>query len=376
MSQIVVLGAGMVGSAIALDLQRRHQVLCVDRRETALKRLAKEGVQAEIADLRDKAELSRLLKGRDLVVCAVPGFLGLQTLSTVIEQGRPVVDISFMPEDALELNELARDRNVTAVVDMGVAPGMDNVILGYHDARMTVQRFECLVGGLPKARVYPFEYKAPFSPIDVIEEYTRPARFVEGGKLVTRPALSEPELVEFGKIGTLEAFNSDGLRSLVTTMAHIPDMKEKTLRYPGHRDLIAALSAGGFFATDTVRVAGQDVRPIDASSAILLKAWELQAQEEEFTVMRVTVEGEEDGRQVRYVYNLLDEYDKSTQTSSMARTTGYACTAVAELLLQGSFNAPGVSPPEVVGATDGCFDAIMAYLGVRGVHYQQQKSDC
>ncbi len=370
MSHVVVLGAGMVGRAIARDLAVRHRVRSADRDPAALRQLANDDVDVVEADL-DNAEIMRRIIGpADLVICAVPGFMGYQTLSTVIAAGKSVVDISFMPEDALTLDELARNNAVTAIVDMGVAPGMDNLILGYHDGQMEVARFECLVGGLPARRSYPFEYKAPFSPIDVIEEYTRPARYMENGQLVVRPALSEPELVEFDAIGTLEAFNSDGLRSLIETMGHVPDMKEKTLRYPGHRDLMAALSAGGFFATEPVAVKGQPVRPIDATSAILLSAWELAPDEEEFTVMRVTVEGREQGEPVRYVYELLDRYDAASGTSSMARTTGYACTAAAELVLSGKYISQGVSAPEAVGKSASCFESVMAYLRQRKVEYR------
>ena len=135
-------------------------------------------------------------------------------------------------ENSLELDALAKEKNITAIVDCGVAPGMDNIILGYYNEKMKLTDFECLVGGLPKEKKWPFCYKAPFSPIDVIEEYTRPARYIENGEMITREALSDCEFVEFQGVGTLESFNSDGLRSIMFTMPHIKNMKEKTLRYP------------------------------------------------------------------------------------------------------------------------------------------------
>lgn len=370
MSQICVLGAGMVGQAIARDLGPRHDVTSVDRDAEALAGLAAEGVTTRVADLSEPGRVAGLLGDCDLAVSAVPGFMGFQTLRAIVAAGKPVVDISFMPEDATALDHLARDQGVTAVVDMGVAPGMDNLILGHHDRLMQVSRFECLVGGLPKRRSYPFEYKAPFSPIDVIEEYTRPARYVEHGQIVTRPALSEPELVDFREIGTLEAFNTDGLRSLIASMRHIPDMKEKTLRYPGHRDLMAALQAGGFFSDREITLGGRALRPVDFSAAILMEAWKLAGDEKEFTVMRITIEGEEQGEALSYVYDLFDEYDEKTRTSSMARTTGYACTAVAEILLSGAYSATGISPPELLGREPDCLDKVMRYLADRNVRYE------
>jgi len=374
MSQITVLGAGMVGSAIARDLAPRHDVRSVDRDEAALAVLAHHGVAVQQADLSSDEAVQQAIADADLVVCAVPGFMGHRTLGAILKAGKNVVDISFMPEDALQLDGLAKEHGVVAVVDMGVAPGMDNLILGHHDAEMTVSRFECLVGGLPRTRTYPFEYKAPFSPIDVIEEYTRPARYVANGQTVVLPALSEPELVDFEGIGTLEAFNSDGLRSIIDTMPHIPDMKEKTLRYQGHRDLMAALSAGGFFDTEPIGMGGHRVRPIDATSAILLNAWKLGPDEEEFTVMRVTVEGNERGVDVRYVYDLHDVFDHGSRTSSMARTTGYACTSMVEQVLSGDYAAVGVSTPEVAGRTEGVLERALTYQRVRGITYRRTRT--
>src|SRR6476619_3048348 len=118
---------------------------------------------------------------------------------------------------------------------------MSNLILGLHNEEMKITCFECYVGGLPANPQPPFYYKAPFSPIDVIQEYVRPARLVEDGKVVTKPAMSDKELMQFDEVGELEAFNTDGLRSLIITMNHIRDMKEKTLRYPGHHSLIVAM---------------------------------------------------------------------------------------------------------------------------------------
>jgi saccharopine dehydrogenase-like NADP-dependent oxidoreductase len=307
----------------------------------------------------------------ELVITAVPGFMGFRTLEAVIQCGKPVVDISCFPEDALQLNELAQSKGVTVVTDCGVAPGMGNLILGRYNEEMKVNRFECYVGGLPAIRKKPFEYKAPFSPVDVIEEYTRPARQMENGRIVTKPALSDRSLMDFEGIGTLEAFNTDGLRSLLYTMAHIPDLKEQTLRYPGHIDLIQALQLAGFFSEEKMELAGgQQIRPIDFSSALLFRQWKLGEEEAEFTVMRVIVEGEKENRPMRVEYNLLDQYDPTTKTSSMSRTTGYTCTAVAELVATGQFSQHGVFPPERVGSQKNCFEFILRYLTNRGVNWK------
>lgn len=372
MSTILVIGSGMVGSAIAMDLANKHRVTVADINLNALTRLKQKNDKIETKQLNitEATAVKETVKPFDLVVCAVPGFLGFQNLRNVLEAGKNVVDISFFPEDALKLHELAKSRGVTAIVDCGVAPGMGNIILGYYNEKMVVTDFECLVGGLPKVKKWPFAYKAPFSPIDVIEEYTRPARFRENGQLITREALSDVELVEFEGIGTLESFNSDGLRSLLFTLPHIKNMKEKTLRYPGHVEYIKVLRSSGFFETTPIEFRGYKIIPLEFTSRILFDEWKLKDTEEEFTVMRITIKGKaENGKEQTIVYDLFDAYHKESGISSMARTTGYTATAAANLFLEGLFTEPGVFPPELIGKHPGCFEYIINYLKLRGVNY-------
>ena len=374
--QIAILGAGMVGRAIAIDLSAKYQVTSFDISEQSLKLLSqkKSSVKTKQADLADFEQYKSLLEGFDIVVCAVPGFMGYKALKAIIEAGKNVVDISFFPENALELDALAKEKRVTAVVDCGVAPGLSNLILGFYDTQMKIDRFECMVGGLPKKREKPFEYKAPFSPIDVLEEYSRPARYVENGHIVTKPALSDAELIDFEKAGTLESFNTDGLRSILFTMGHIPNMKEKTLRYPGHIELIAALQKAGFFNTDEIKVKDKMVRPIDLTSALLFDQWKLQEEEAEFTIMKIILEGNMNGTQQKIEYDIYDEYDAASKTSSMSRTTGYTCTAAVNLLSLNLFTEKGVFPPELVGKHKVCFDFILSYLEERKISCNKKVS--
>jgi lysine 6-dehydrogenase len=365
----------MVGRAIAADLANQYEVTSFDMSDASLGLLRQKNsaIATVQADLSDYAAYPALLQGFDFVVTAVPGFMGYQTLEAVINAGKNLVDISFFPEDALALDALAKSKGVTAIVDCGVAPGMSNLVLGRYNSEWQVNHFECMVGGLPKTRVKPFEYKAPFSPIDVIEEYTRPARLMENGSIVTKPALSEAELLHFDQVGTLESFNTDGLRSILFTMGHIPNMKEKTLRYPGHIDLIKNLIAGGFFSETPILVNGQAINPLQFSSQVLINQWKLGPTEPEFTIMRITVGGTRNGQPVTVQYDLYDEYDAATQTSSMSRTTGYTCTAALNLLAKGMFAQKGVFPPELVGSDKACFDFILAYLAERGVVYRRDE---
>jgi lysine 6-dehydrogenase len=368
-TRIIVLGCGLVGRAIATDLAKNHEVTSVDINEDALSAVRAKGVSTITADLSNSALIAKHIQHFDLVIGAVPGFMGFNTVKTVIEAGKNMVDISFFPEDPFELDALAKKQNVTIVTDCGVAPGMGNIILGFHNKRMKVDSYECLVGGLPVAREWPFEYKAVFSPIDVIEEYIRPARYIQNKALVVKEALSDPELINFPGIGTLESWNSDGLRSLIKTMPDIPNMIEKTLRYPGCIEYLRVMREAGFFSYDTVEVNGVPIRPIDVTAKLLFPKWKLKPGEEEFTVMRIRVEGVEEGTPIKYIYNLLDYTDKHTGVLSMARTTGYTCNAVANLILDGKFSRKGICPPEYVGEDHGNLTAVMQYLKNRGVNY-------
>ncbi|AMC11277.1 saccharopine dehydrogenase [Lutibacter profundi] len=377
MHTIIVLGAGMVGRTIAIDLTKKHTVTLADFNQEALQSSKNKCnlLTTLQLDVTQKENLKQTLQPFDLVVCAVPGFLGFETLKTIIEAKKNVVDISFFPENSLELNDLAKQNNVTAIVDCGVAPGMDNIILGYYNEKLKLTDFQCLVGGLPKVKKWPFNYKAPFSPVDVIEEYTRPARYVENGNVIVKEALSDCEFVDIEGVGTLESFNSDGLRSIIFTMPHIKNMKEKTLRYPGHVEYIKVFKESGFFNEKKINFNGVEVSPLAFTSKILFNEWKLGETEDELTVMRVTVKGENNKGEVKEItYNLLDRYCAKTKTSSMARCTGYTAAAAANLFLEGLFKEKGVFPPELVGKYEACFYYFLNYLEDRNVIYTLEES--
>lgn len=377
-SKIVVLGAGMVGKAMAIDLAKKHDVTSIDVSQEALDYLKNNyKIKTINANLRKTEDLAGLVKDFDLVVCAVPGFMGFETIKAVIKAGKNIVDISFHPEDSLELDALAKEVGVTVMTDIGVAPGIPNILAGYYSEKMKITDFEYMVGGLPKTRKFPFEYKAPFSPCDVIEEYTRPARYVENSVMVTKPAMSDPELLHFDGVGTLEAFNTDGLRSLIKTLPGIPNMKEKTLRFPGHIKLIQALQTVGFFNHEEIDVKGQKVSPFDFTSKLLFKEWKLGAEEPEFTIMRIKINGTDNatGKKKEIVYDLYDEYDPREKISSMARTTGFTATAGVDLFLSGTFTEKGLFPPELVGKHAKCYDSVLRHLKERNIVMKRVETD-
>lgn len=366
---IAVLGAGMVGSAIALDLAQQHRVTCFDINAFNLEELKKknDNIQVAGADFQDYNSFPIFLEPFDMVVTAVPGFMGFKTLEAVINAGKNVVDISFFPEDALQLHALAQKKEVTAVVDCGIAPGMSNLVVGRYNQEMKIEKVACYVGGLPVEKKPPFFYKAPFSPVDVIQEYIRPARLVEQGQTIVKPPLTDREMISFEGVGILEAFNTDGLRTLIATMAHIPEMKEKTLRYPGHADLIVAMKEAGFFDTTPLRFGDADITPLAFTSKMLVNQWKLEPGEQEFTVMRIILQGE--GKTIEY--NMFDYYDQASGISSMARTTGYTCSAMVNAIGNRMFTEKGVFPPELVAKDEALFNFVLSYLAERGVHWKK-----
>ena len=372
--KVLVLGSGLVGRPMAVDLAKDKvfQVTVVDFNRINLDKLPAEFPLQKIEmDITDHKELGALLKDFDIVLNAVPGFLGFSTLKEIIKAGKNVVDIAFFSENPFELDELAKKYKVTAVVDCGVAPGMSNILIGSVDKILDkTESILIYVGGLPVIREWPYEYKAVFSPIDVIEEYTRPARYVENGKIVIRPALSDPEYMDFPEVGTLEAFNSDGLRTLADTLS-APNMKEKTLRYPGHIEKMIVLRKSGFFNQDAIEVNGMKIKPVDFTSKLLFPMWELKDGDADFTVLKIIIEGEKDDKKMRYTYSMLDYYDVKTKIHSMARTTGYTATTVVRLLSSGLFDRKGICPPEYIGQKPECVEFVLNGLKEKDIIYNK-----
>ena len=374
--KILILGAGLIGGPMAIDLAKDSEfnITLADINKDSLDKIGEKNKISTIQkDLSNSNSIKEIVKDFDIVLNAVPGFMGYNTLKAIIESRKDVVDIAFFPENPFTLDELAKKNNVTAIMDCGVAPGMSNVLIGYIDHLLDKTETALIyVGGLPEVREWPYEYKAVFSPIDVIEEYTRPARYVENGNLVTRPALSDAEFLDFPNIGTLEAFNSDGLRTLTETI-DAPNMKEKTLRYPGHIEKMAVLRETGFFNKEEIDIKGIKISPLEFTSKLLFPKWQLKEGESDITVMKVIVEGTKDGEKLRYTYDLFDRLDKETNTHSMARTTGYTATMAIRMLAKGLYEKKGISPPEFIGRKPECVRFILKGLEDRGIFYNENK---
>ncbi len=359
MKKVLVLGGGRIGSAIAHNLSADHDVTLADLSVEHLAYLS-DKVKLNAINACDDAELSQAVNGMDCVVGALPSRLGFDRLKKLIELKVNVVDISFFSEDALLLSDLAVQNGVSALVDFGLAPGISNLFAGHFvDQFDYVDDFTCMVGGVPVERIKPFEYKAPFAPLDVIEEYTRPARMMRNGEEVIFPAMSEIESVYFKGIGHMEAFNTDGLRSLLQTV-DIPNMSEKTIRYNGHAQLIQQMIDGGFFLP----------QHIDNTAKVLLEQWQFEENEADLTVMQIAASGAKNGQNITETFQLIDHYDHDQNISSMARTTGYTCAAGVRLALNNEL-PNGVLPPELIGKNKQWFDTLMTELKRQNINIKQ-----
>ena len=378
MPRVTVLGAGLVGSLIARTLadDGRFEVLVCDRSEAALGSFAgRPRVATARLDFASSAAVASAVASADVAVGAVPGFLGHAMLRTVIDSGKPVADISFAPEDPFALDALAKERGVPAIVDCGVSPGLSNLACGRAAGRLeAVDSIVISVGGLPFRRVPPWEYRIVFSATDVIEEYTRPARLVEDGRIVTKPALSEVTRFDVPGVGTLEAFLTDGLRTVLSTVK-ARNLREQTLRWPGHAEKMRLLRDSGFLRDEPVSAGGTRVAPRAVAEALLFASWKRPEGEEEFTVLRVESRGSRAGRPVRLVHDLFDRTDVKTGATSMARTTGFPCVIATQLLVSRSLRDPGVLPLELLGGRPELFAAFVEGLAARGVAFSETEED-
>ncbi len=367
----VVLGGGVVGAAVAWDLSRFApvaDVTVVDCDRARLDVLAgRLGVGTRAADLRDPATVQAVTSDADVSVGTLPSTLALPVIAQMARLGRRHVDVSFLAEDPRDGDDAARAAGAVIVYDCGVAPGLSHVLAGHamrtiaREARLTID-----VGGLPVDPLPPFYYKAPFAPADVIEEYTRPARLIRRGRTIVLPALSEPAVVDVPGVGPLEAFNTDGLRSLVDTV-QARDMVERTLRYPGHLAAMRTLADAGFFDTTPLQIGSARISPREMTSALLFPQWQYGPGELDMTILRVEVSGRTaDGSSRQDRWLLVDRPAAGAATSSMARTTGCPAAIVARWLADRTIAVPGVHPPERLGL-DGHGDALVAALANRGI---------
>ena len=371
----VQIGAGLVGSIIAADMSRSFDVTVVDLNEKALSTIREDHpkITTAVCSCTDPVCLSPLIRDADVVTAGVPGKFGRKMMETVIRAGKNMADISFMPEDFEELDGLAKEYGVTAVPDIGVAPGMSNFLVGRGAALLDeVEDAVIYVGGIPHKPVPPFNYQITWSAADVIEEYTRPARYVKDHSPVVCEAMGELYEKEFPKAGLLETFITDGLRSLIKNIK-AKNMEERTMRWPGHVAQMRLLREMGLFDEEKRDLGGVEVVPRDIACDLLFPMWKMEPEkgDRDLTIMQVEVSGYKGRDLVTYTWDLWDIFDEKTWKNSMGRCTGFSCSIFAQAIVKGLIKEKGVIAPEKLAASDELYNFVMAEQRSHGIDYKE-----
>lgn len=252
--RILVLGGGAQGRVLSADLARSLPAAAITVMDLVRPALAPLPNLAWIeGDASDPAGIARRLAEHDLGVGALPSRFGFGAMQAAIAARRTLVDVSFTAEDPLVLDAEARAAGVTVAPDCGLAPGLSNLLLGEAvRAHGTPRSATILVGGVAEDPTRPFGYVVTWSVDDLMEEYTRPARIVREGRETEVPVFSGLTRVAVEGVGEMEAFYSDGLRTLIGTLPGVREMGEMTLRWPGHVEAIRPLLEAGTLR-DTLR---------------------------------------------------------------------------------------------------------------------------
>jgi saccharopine dehydrogenase-like NADP-dependent oxidoreductase len=377
--KVLILGCGNIGSVAAEDLAKSIssiQVVVADKNETRAKEVAERIGKGNVSwiqlDVTNHSKLANAVKDFNLVMGFLPGKLGYCLTKACIDAGKDLVDVSYMSENPLALTDNAIKANVTIAPDCGLAPGISNILVGHAAGKLDkVQTVHIMVGGLPEKPVPPLDYVITWSPENLIDEYMRKARIVKEGKIIEVEALSGLEEIEFPEFGKLEAFYTDGLRTLPQTITDAYDMWEKTLRYPGHAEKIKLLKTLGFFEEEQIDVDGVVVSP----RKLTVKLFEQKLRKPEIkdiVALKVEVAGVKNGRQTRYVYHLLDHYDEKRGITAMARTTAYSASIIAQLMLKKALKEKGVVPTEKIGKNNALFQLFLDELKKRGIRITEE----
>jgi len=378
--KVIILGCGNIGSVAAEDFAKSMssvEVFAADKNVARAKEVAKridtDNVSWIQLDASNYSELVNTLRSFDLAMGFLPGSLGYRLVEACADVRRDLVDVSYMSENPLKLNDKAVRANVTIVPDCGLAPGVTNILVGHALRRLDkIQKVGIMVGGLPETPVPPLGYVITWSPESLIDEYTRKARIVKDGKTANVEALNGLEEVEFPNVGRLEAFYTDGLRTLLHTVKNVNSMWEKTLRYPGHAEKVGLLKALGFFDEKQIDVEGASLSPRKLTVKLLeQKLW--KPEDKDIVALKVEVSGIKNDKQIRYIYHLLDRYDKKRGITAMARTTAYPASIIAQLILRKAIKEQGVVPPEKLGMSEEFFHVFSDELEKRKVKITEER---
>jgi saccharopine dehydrogenase-like NADP-dependent oxidoreductase len=378
--KIIVLGCGNIGSVAAKDLAESlpsAEIVVSDVNESRAKETASKIGQDNVSwiqiDASNHRELVNNMKKFDLALGSLPGVMGYKACEASIAAKVDMVDVSYMPEDVMTLNKTALKANVCIVPDCGMSPGLGSILAGHAVSKLDkVESVHMINGGLPEKPVPPLGYVITWSVGDLIDMYSRKVSIVKGGEVTQVEAMSGLEMTDFPGVGKLEAFYTDGLRTLLYTVKGAEDMWEKSLRYPGHVEKIKLLKALGFFDESPVKVGSLNVSPREVTGK-LLESKLKRSDVPDIVAMRVVVSGTRKGERVRYTYHVLDRYDKNRRVTAMARSTAYSASIAAQLLAKKAIKEKGVFPPEKIGMNEKLYKKFMDEVKKRKIVVKEAK---
>lgn len=378
--KIIVLGCGNIGSVVSKDLAESlpsAEIVMSDvnknRAKEAASKIGQNNVSWVQTDASNHSELVSTIKKFDLAVGALPGLMGYRACEASIAAKVDMVDVSYMPEDVMTLNKDALKAKVCVVPDCGMSPGLGSILVGRAVSELDqVESVHMLNGGLPETPVPPLGYVITWSVKDLIDMYSRTVNIVKEGKAVQVEAMSGLEEITFPNVGKLEAFYTDGLRTLLHTVKEAKDMWEKSLRYPGHVEKIKLLKNLGFFDENPIEVENFMIPPREITAKLMemkLKRPEIP----DIVAMLVEVGGLKNDKRVTYTYHMLDRYDKKRRVTAMARTTAYTTSVIAQLLAKKAVEEKGVIPPEKLGMNEKLYNGFMSMMKKRGIMVKESR---
>jgi len=375
---VAVFGAGSVGRAIIYDLYERvtgSNLLVVDANPSNLEAASKIASKAEFkkADLKDVDDFYRIMKDVDIAVNSLPGRFGKLSWVASIKAKTDLVDVSYSEDDPTYYHVQAGEAGVTIVPDAGVAPGLSNMMAGRAYAQLEeVKELKIYVGGIPERPIPPLGYLVTWSPEDLIEEYVRDARLIESGSLTKKPALSDLERIYIPEIGELEAFLTDGLRTMLKTLKGVEFMAEKTLRWPGHAEKIELLRTLGYFSKEPISNS-EGITPAHVTARLFRE--KLKGDSKDLVILIVQAKGRRSPSNMEIEYRMVDRYDEATGLTALARTTAFSATGIVKLIAEGSIPGPGVLPPEVIGMDENLFALMAEWLSWRGIRIVERVTE-
>ena len=379
----LVLGGGAQGSAAAFDLVRHPDVesvviadRAVSRPPPFLEAFLGPRLELRTLDAGDPRAVGAAMAGVDGVLCALPYFFNYDMTALAVAAGAHYCDLGGNTEIVARqrgLDAEARRLALSVIPDCGLAPGMVNILAQAGiDGLDRADSVRLFVGGLPQHPRPPLNYQIVYSLQGVLDYYTTPSVVLEGGKLVTKRALSEVENVTFpDPVGTLEAFHTAGGVSTMPQryLGAIPDMVYKTLRYPGHARVMESIRELGLFGTDPIRVNGNEVVPRDLFIEVATP-YLTGGDPRDLVALRVVVRGTRDGAPRTIRYDVLDRYDEEHGITAMMRTTGYSLAVTTLMQVDGRVREHGVrTPDEAILA-----DEYIRELAGRGIEIARSES--